>query len=321
MMANTSLKNADREQNCKFCPSTSKSKSGLQYHIQKMHQLDVDSGLSCFSCNKMFSKRDLIENHFKTVKHQLECKRLLESDKVEMTTFEYRRKLFQMNNFGYRPYRKRRWESDETLPIPLEKEQNCEVMDPRLRKRSRKTNNPKNEVHTDQVQADTQKAVIWKFTENCQTINIEDLLVIKVPTKPATTTIGPVMFKVIENTILPRSTQDLKELTGDDQKNAKMTEIIPNEKTTKLQGTEHISNKNSTRSTPESTMCPLLHLNEVENTSGNTDTRKYTENDQLQQNQEDSPKFRLNATSCEEATPTATRSTLESMELQDTVIL
>ena len=126
-MTSTVLEKKDLQQNCKFCTRTFKSKSGLQYHMQKMHPLDVDSGLSCFTCNKTFSKRDLIENHFKTVKHQVECKRLMESDRVDLTTSEYRKRLFQMDNFACRPYRKRKWESDETLDIPLEKAENQQI--------------------------------------------------------------------------------------------------------------------------------------------------------------------------------------------------
>ena len=221
-MASTSLENTDKEQNCKFCTRTFKSKSGLQYHTQKMHPLDVDSGLSCFTCNKTFSKRDLIENHYKTVKHQLECKRLLESDRVEMTTSEYRRKLFQKDKFACRPYRKRKWESDEIVQIPLEKEENYKITDPRLKKGSKTIKKPKPEEHREQAQATIQKAVISKFAEKCETINIEDLLMIEVPTNTTTSTISPVMFKVIEDTSNispPRSTQNFKVQQGRDAEN------------------------------------------------------------------------------------------------------
>ena len=44
------------------------------------HPSNVKSGLSCFTCNKTFSKRDQIENPYKTVKHQLECRKLLEEE-------------------------------------------------------------------------------------------------------------------------------------------------------------------------------------------------------------------------------------------------
>ena len=51
-----------------------------------------------------------------------------------MITSEYRKKLFQMDNFACKPYRKRKWESDKTLDIPLEKEENHKIADPRLKR-------------------------------------------------------------------------------------------------------------------------------------------------------------------------------------------
>ena len=231
-MASTSLEKKDQQQNCKFCTRTFKSKSGLQYHMQKMHPLDVDSGLSCFTCNKTFSKRDLIENHFKTVKHQLECKRLMKSDRVDMTTSEYRKRLFQIDNFTCRPYRKRKWESDETLDIPLEKEENLHISDPRLQrehKRIKTSQAQENRDRRDQAEATTQKAVITKFAEEFKTVNIEDLMVIEVATK-AINTIGPVMFKVIEDTA--KSTEIKVQQEGR-QKNVKITTPIEEKGTDK----------------------------------------------------------------------------------------
>ena len=95
-----------------------------------MHQ----AGLTCYTCNKNFTQRDLIENHYKAVKHQLECKKLREDDVVEMTLLEdnkedYRQKLLKINNFRARPYTPRTWQSIETLIIPLECNEN--LQDPR----------------------------------------------------------------------------------------------------------------------------------------------------------------------------------------------
>ena len=98
-MAHRVLEKEEGDLNCEFCTQIFKSPLGLQYHIQKMYPLDVKSGLY-FTCNKTFTKRYLIENHYKTVKHQLECKRLLQAERVEMTSTEYRKRLFQMNNFS-----------------------------------------------------------------------------------------------------------------------------------------------------------------------------------------------------------------------------
>ena len=119
---------------CSFCTKICKSEAGLMCHINRKHHLDVPSGLTCYTCNKNFTQRDLIENHYKTVKHQLECKKLREEEVVEMTLLEekndeYRHKLLKMNNFRARPYTPRTWQSMETLIIPLECNEN--LQDPR----------------------------------------------------------------------------------------------------------------------------------------------------------------------------------------------
>ena len=128
-MSQSVLENEKEELNCEFCTGTFKSRTGLQYHIHKKHTLDTSSGLTCYTCNKIFTKRDLIENHFKTVKHQIECKRLLEEDRVEMTSSNYRQNLYKMNNFRYRPYQPKRVNFVQTTLIPLESE--TDQQDPR----------------------------------------------------------------------------------------------------------------------------------------------------------------------------------------------
>ena len=262
--------------------------------MQKMHPLDVDSGLSCFTCNKTFSKRDLIENHFKTVKHQLECKRLMESDRVDLTTSEYRKRLFQMDNFACRPYRKRKWESDETLDIPLEKEENQQISDPRLKREHKRIKTTKAQEYRDsrdQTESITQKAVITKFAEECKTVNIEDLLVIEVGTK-TTNTIGPVMFKLIEETA--KSTE-IKVQQERRQENEKITTAIEERGTDKI---IHI------RSTPEN----------AEKTGGNNKVKEIAKSTESTENHTDPDQVEPTATSSQK---TGTRSTLE----QDTVIL
>ena len=77
----------------------------------------------------------MIENHYKTVRHQIECRKLRESEVVEMTllkedTDEYRKKLWKMNNFQQKEVIPRTWQSKETLIIPLESEEKLE--DPRI---------------------------------------------------------------------------------------------------------------------------------------------------------------------------------------------
>ena len=81
--------------------------------MKKKHPLDLPSGLHCFTCNKSFTNRDIQLNHFKTVSHQLECRRLKQEEEVKMTKIEedltYRRQLLEMNNFKPRPYKPREW--------------------------------------------------------------------------------------------------------------------------------------------------------------------------------------------------------------------
>ena len=128
------LENEDTSQNCNFCTRSFKSSKGLQYHMQKCHPLDLTSGLSCYTCNKTFTKRDLIENHFKTVRHQLECKKLMEEDKVEQNCQNYRKMLMKMNNFMTRPYTERNWNFNKKTPVKIPLESETYLPDPRLQK-------------------------------------------------------------------------------------------------------------------------------------------------------------------------------------------
>ena len=70
------------------------------------HPPVLDSGLHCFNIASI--PRVLIENHYKRVAHQVECKKFQEEEAVKMTKLlqeiEYRRRLFKMNNFKCRPY-------------------------------------------------------------------------------------------------------------------------------------------------------------------------------------------------------------------------
>ena len=72
----------DRE--CKFCTFKAKSPSGLQYHIHTKHSLETPSGLECWTCGKQFSKQELIEQHYKTVIHQINCRKLEKEEESEM---------------------------------------------------------------------------------------------------------------------------------------------------------------------------------------------------------------------------------------------
>ena len=123
-MAQILIENNQGMYQCTICHLGFKSEPGLQYHMKKKHPLDLPSGLHCFTCNKSFTNRDIQLNHFKTVSHQLECRRLKQEEEVEMTKIEeeltYRRQLLEMNNFKPRPYKPREWKREDTVLIPLQ---------------------------------------------------------------------------------------------------------------------------------------------------------------------------------------------------------
>ena len=137
-MAQAMIDKLGEEYPCTFCKKICKSTAGLMAHMNKIHPLDSPSGLTCYTCNKLFTNRDLIENHYKTVKHQLECKKLKQMEEVEKTTSEaatknYRKSLFEITHFRAPEYRPRSWISEETKKIPLESLET--LPDPRMKKR------------------------------------------------------------------------------------------------------------------------------------------------------------------------------------------
>ena len=77
-----SEKKEDRK--CKFCSFTAKSLNGLQNHIHRKHSLETPSGLECWTCGRQFTKQNLIDQHYKTVLHQINCKKLQNEEKSEM---------------------------------------------------------------------------------------------------------------------------------------------------------------------------------------------------------------------------------------------
>ena len=85
-MAQAMIDKLGEEFPCNFCKKIGKSTAELMAHMIRIHPLDSPSGLTCYTCNKLFTNRDLIENHYKTVRHQLECKKLRQMEEVEKTT-------------------------------------------------------------------------------------------------------------------------------------------------------------------------------------------------------------------------------------------
>ena len=75
-------KKEDRE--CRFCEFIAKTSSGLQNHIHRKHSLETPSGLECWTYGKQFSKEELIQQHYKTVLHQINCRKLETEEKSKM---------------------------------------------------------------------------------------------------------------------------------------------------------------------------------------------------------------------------------------------
>ena len=75
-------KKEDRK--CKFCSFTAKSQNGLQNHVHRIHRLETPSGLECWTCGKQFTKQNLIDQHYKTVLHQINCKKSKIQEQSEM---------------------------------------------------------------------------------------------------------------------------------------------------------------------------------------------------------------------------------------------
>ena len=65
---------------CKFCNSIFKSEAGHMNHMHRIHPLDVTSGLHRFTCNKAFTRREVLHQHYQTVRHQINCKKLQEPE-------------------------------------------------------------------------------------------------------------------------------------------------------------------------------------------------------------------------------------------------
>ena len=65
---------------CRYCEKAFKSEAGENNHMKRLHPLDMESDACCWTCNKPFTKRQLLYQHFSTVQHQINCKKLQEGE-------------------------------------------------------------------------------------------------------------------------------------------------------------------------------------------------------------------------------------------------
>ena len=94
---------------CRYCDKTFKSKAGENNHMKRLHPLDMESDARCWTCNKPFTKRQLLYQHFSTVQHQINCKKLQEGEtpKIEEKSEEIRPIGRNTENKGKSAYRRR----------------------------------------------------------------------------------------------------------------------------------------------------------------------------------------------------------------------
>ena len=131
---------------CKYCDKTFRSEAGELNHMKRMHPLDMESDARCWTCNKAFTKRKLLYQHYSTVLHQLNCKRytegeipekeekLIESAHSGRSTLKqakiYRKQLME-RNVRFQPYKKKPLCSLRSTPAIIPLEPTCPQADPR----------------------------------------------------------------------------------------------------------------------------------------------------------------------------------------------
>ena len=131
---------------CKYCDKTFKSEAGELNHMKRMYPLDMESDARCWTCNKAFTKRQLLYQHYSTVLHQLNCKKynegeipekeekLKESPHSGRSTLKqaksYRKQLME-RTLRFQPYMKKPLCSLRITPAIIPLEPTCPQADPR----------------------------------------------------------------------------------------------------------------------------------------------------------------------------------------------
>ena len=63
-----------KEIDCQHCGLKCKNQAGLKEHLHLKHSIEKTTDLSCWTCGKLFSQELLLNQHYKTVLHQINCK-------------------------------------------------------------------------------------------------------------------------------------------------------------------------------------------------------------------------------------------------------
>ena len=128
---------------CKYCDKTFKSEAGELNHMKRIHPLDMESDARCWTCNKAFTRRQLLYQHYSTVLHQLNCKKHNEGEipeKEEETPHSGRSTLKQAKTYRkqlmersvrFQPYKKKPLCSLRSTPAIIPLEPTCPQADPR----------------------------------------------------------------------------------------------------------------------------------------------------------------------------------------------
>ena len=131
---------------CKYCDKTFRSEAGELNHMKRIHPLDMDSDARCWTCNKAFTRRQLLYQHYSTVLHQLNCKKhnegeipekeekSIESAHSSRSTLKqaksYRKQLME-RSVRFQPYKKKPLCSLRSTPAIIPLEPTCPQADPR----------------------------------------------------------------------------------------------------------------------------------------------------------------------------------------------
>ena len=166
----------------------------------------------------LHQQRFKLENHYKTVKHQLECKKMRALEEVKKTNPEaeikkYRKNLLEITHFKAPEYRPRRWLSKKTKNISLESEEI--LKDPRILKCKMPTDTEMPKEKTCKPCEDPKLTACSNYKEEEKTQNIQNIP--ENPTDP-TSTVEEVILHVTDSEL--NLFQDITE----DPTNAKIIE-------------------------------------------------------------------------------------------------